>query len=138
MAPRIPPLPNRPLEVRGHGVWDPVREVFYPFRMGTTTDLVAKSGIRYYIHAMTGAFSRAGILVAANAQLNVIVGGSSRLIGTLYLPAMTQATDFCWANVAMTDIGVLADPGTAVTNTALLTHSVVYAEIPDDAAGDLQ
>ena len=136
MAPRIPPLPNRPLEVRGHGVWDPVRQAFYPF-FGSVTTLPAKKGIRYFVHYASCAYSVTGIVAAS-------YGYGWKMytdVEYFYLPSyriaqQTEATDYASFNFNAV-VGVLTASGKAVTVGAGICN-IVYAEIPDDPAGDLQ
>lgn len=137
MALRIPPLPNRPLEVRANGIWDPVRKTFYPFRVYTALTAVAKAGVRYYIHSVIATVRREGIQVSVSCIVNAVVGGNVSPIVFGYMPAQTQATDYNQVNVNVVDLRILTDPGTAITLTGFENHRLLMAEIPDDAAGDL-
>lgn len=142
MAPRIPPLPNRPLEVRGHGIWDPVREAFYPFVAHTGAAVLnSRQGVLLYVRRILLAAENSGIQVQTGSVVSYVHSGVTRFVMSLVLPPLSQASDYQSAFVSA-DVDILVPSGAALSSSAPAGGSramtVTYAEIPDDPAGDLQ
>jgi len=126
-------LPFRPLEVRGHGIWDPERKTFYPFKTSNLT-VPAKSNIRYFIYKVCGSLGRVG--VQANGTFSIFTAkldGNTVYIGYYTLSEMTQTTDH-QQETSQQDVFLLVDPGTPLIKVSA-TAWIVYAEIPDDISG---
>lgn len=136
MADPLPPLPYRPLDVRGHGVYDPATGRFFPFRVWDFGEFLAgKRGISYYI--------RSASLYAENTG---IAAGSMCLVGTMRgypvqfirvnVTATTEASGVNQQNASESLIDLLLDPGTGVAHTwnncTYGGHVMIYAEIPVD------
>lgn len=133
-----PPLPYRPLEVRGHGVWDPARSAFYPFRIvrtaSTTTVLNAKSGVCYFIHAVSMSGFNSGDAVADVNSIVYTIGGYQGSFN-MYVGPSTASSGVSVNCVYVMNADVLTDPGTGVSTqrySSACYFVVVYAEIPAD------
>jgi len=128
----MPSLPFRPLDVRGHGVYDPEKKVFYPFKTQNVT-LPAKVGVRRYIRSVTIAYSATGILAVGYSRVQYVQEGATRYF-QINSPSMTLADDF--TNHAVSNIlDILTDSDTPVTvANSVVTglYSIIYAEIYDD------
>lgn len=134
------PLPYRPLEIKGHGVWDPVRHTFYPFKVAvlnsSSTMLVGKKGVHYFVHQLT-AEADAPLNSPVNyVQVRVTMNGVNTYILTLYLPMVTSSSTIGAAARTVQAPNVLCDPGTSIVmsyyGVADCSSTVVYAEIPVD------
>jgi len=133
-----PPLPYRPLEVRGHGVWDPARSAFYPFRVvrtaSTTTLLNAKPGVCYFIHAVSISGYRSGDAAADVTSILFTIGGNQAGF-SMYIGPSTASSGVSVNCVYVMNPDVLVDPGTSVSTQRYSDGCyfvVVYAEIPAD------
>lgn len=136
MADPLPPLPYRPLDVRGHGVYDPATGRFFPFRVWSSGDsLAGKNGISYYIRSANVYAMNYGDAAGGYLQLQGIVGGSTVPFIYAYVSATTAASGVNQHNQSELLIDLLLDPGTSVTRTKTCSgggHVMIYAEIPVD------
>lgn len=136
-----PPLPYRPLDVRGHGVWDPIRQTFCPFKVRVLQSgavaLSGKPGIHYFIHEVT---LEANVVVR-NSPINWIkvqatVGGDVVWLSSLLLPAMSSASVVGEASRTVQSPDVLCDVNKEVRlyyyGCDDFSATVICAEIPAD------
>lgn len=142
----IPPLPYRPLEVRGHGVYDPHTGGFYPFRFvtlfssGNTTLLPARGGIAYYIHSLNVNVLNGSNTGGSWPSVQVSGYGAASPDVSKYIAAAhalpSDGTTRDRRGVSMI-VDVLLAPGTVVSivhssNAQYGSTTCVYAEIPTD------
>jgi len=129
-----PPLPYRPLEVRGHGVWDPERKAFYPFRhfyRSSSSVLPGKKGYAYYIHAYHISGENNGDKAAVGIGFNCSVGHVWSG-GQLFIPQTTAASGVGASAVATGVLDVLTDTGSDIVVYIGSTTgyvALVYADI---------
>lgn len=135
MADPLPPLPYRPLEVRGHGVYDPATGRFFPFRVWNTDTLAGRRGISYYIRSASVFAMNYGDADAGQAYLQGAVGGRSLAIINAYVTATTAASGVNQQSKGERLIDLLLDPGASVIRIktcSAASNLVIYAEIPVD------
>lgn len=131
----VPPLPCRPLEVRGHGVYDPATGRFFPFSVWTTPSLVGKKGISYYIRSASALAVNYGDAAAGQVSLQGTVGGRTVTFLFAYVTATTAASGVNQQSKSEGLIDLLLDPGTGVTRVTSCSGGgqvMIYAEIPVD------
>lgn len=132
-----PPLPYRPLEVRGHGVWDPERKAFYPFcnlYYDSSSTVPGKKGYAYYIHAYHISGENDGAWGAADIGFRCRVGG---VVSYYYvpIPQTTAASGVGASAVATGVLDVLTDAGSDMgvdVGSTIGYVALVCAEIPMD------
>lgn len=141
MVDPLPPLPYRPLEVRGHGVWDPARSAFYPFKLAvlsnSATTLSGKRGVYYFVHELT---IEADVTISNSpvnyVQVRVTKDGSNVFLATLYLPTITSSATVGAHARSVQKPDVLCDAGKSIVisyyGATDYSSTVVYAEIPAD------
>ena len=133
-------LPFRPLEVRGHGVWDPERKAFYPFKSAET--LTGKQNIRYFVHSCTLSGRNEGDRAASQLTTVGYIFGKSSIFCIINIPTTVAASNINAASVSFSstldvlcdvnrNIGVAASPASPTTYKS----TIIYAEIPDDISG---
>lgn len=136
MAPPLPPLPYRPLEVRGHGVYDPATGRFFPFRVWSSgASLAGKRGISYYVRSASVQAVNWGDSAAGTLYLQGTVGGSTITFIRVYVTATTAASGVNQQNKSELLIDLMLDPGTGVSRGHTCSggdHAMIYAEIPVD------
>lgn len=133
------PLPYRPLEVRGHGVYDPETGNFYPFASASriSTGLVV-TGRKYwylYVYCVIVSGQNSGdngagyceVLASNNISLaRIDLGATSAAAATSSAIAIAA-----YPNVLISpNVNIWFDSGAAVGKTV-----VIYAAIPDDGGG---
>ena len=132
------PLPNRPLEVRGHGVYDPETGNFYPFASASriSTGLVV-TGRKYwylYVYCVIVSGQNSGDRGAGYSE----VSAGSISLARIDLGATSAAAVTSSAVAIAAYPNVLIPPNTNITfyNGAAAGKAVViYAAIPDDGGG---
>lgn len=132
-----PPLPYRPLEVRGHGVWDPERKAFYPFCSlcySSNYIVPGKKGYAYYIHAYHISGENNGDKDAYGIGFRCSVRGE---VSFYYvpIPQTTAASGVGASAVATGVLDVLTDVGSGMVvlmGSTIGYVSLVCAEIPMD------
>ena len=132
------PLPYRPLEVRGHGVYDPETGNFYPFTSTSrTTTGALVTGRKYWylyvycviVSGQNSGDSAAGYgeVFASNISLaRIHVGATSAAAGT----SSTMAIATYPSVLISPSIDIMFDNGAAAGKAV-----VIYAAIPDDGGG---
>lgn len=133
----VPPLPYRPLEVRGHGVCDPHTGRFYPFVVHThSTPVPAKPGIRFFLHRVTLSVSKWGDSGAGFAYVSGTIGGVNYNLIGINGPVTTAAGNQVFGATVSDTLDMLLDPGTGIGASVAAFSSYVYmiefAEIPAD------
>lgn len=131
-------LPDRPLEERANGIYDPVRKMLYRFRLGYDA-LPTKGGICYYIHSVTVFGANMGDAGPSVLSVKAVVGGLNSEIVYVLVPATTAlAGDMATGSMTVYP-HLLTDPKTLVdwSGTAALQRCIItYAEIPVDTVSE--
>ena len=131
------PLPYRPLEVRGHGVYDPETGNFYPFTTASTTNGVMVTGRKYwylYVYCVIVSGQNSGDRGAGYSE--VLAGSISLARIDLGATSAAAATSSAMAIVAYPNVLIPPDINITFYNGAAEGKAVViYAAIPDDGGG---
>lgn len=134
------PLPYRPLEVRGHGVYDPEAGNFYPFILSvkTTSGIIAaaKPNTVYYIRSIQAVIENHGDRGIGHAIVSATFhnGNGAWVIRVLAAPT-TAASGVNAQMTQFADVDMMTYPNTAISCEVVGSNgfvAVVYAEIPID------
>ena len=131
------PLPYRPLEVRGHGVYDPETGNFYPFTTASriSTDILV-TGRKYwylYVYCVIISGHNSGDCAAGYNEVSAGVGLVRIDLGATSAAA---ATSSAMAIVAYPNVLIPPDVNITFYNGVAEGKAVViYAAIPDDGGG---
>jgi len=132
-------LPDRPLEEKANGIYDPVRKMLYKFRLGYDA-LPAKGGICYYLHSVTVFGANTGDAGPSVLMVEAVVGGVQSEIVYVVVPATTAAAGDMATGSMTVYLHLLADPNTLVdwSGTATMQRCIItYAEIPVDTVSEV-
>lgn len=137
----VPPLPYRPLEVRGHGVYDPQKGAFYPFvarGSGPDTVVAPKSGHHIFIHTVLISISNSGDAAAATGGIRFAdITGDMRYFYVTVPASVAGQTGSCVSVSQTMDILTAVGAGVNVMAAGSASRaSVVYAYIPADTTGE--
>lgn len=131
------PLPYRPLEVRGHGVYDPETGNFYPFtwasRISTSVMVTGRKYWYLYVYCVIISGQNSGDRGAGYCE---VAAGSGLVRIDLGATSAAAATSSAMAITAYPN--VLIPPNTDITfdsGAAAGKAVVIYAAIPDDGGG---
>jgi len=135
MAPSIPPLPYRPLEVKGHGVYDPATGRYYPFLVANDSSVLGKAGIRYYVRSIQLSAHNSGDQGAGSVSVTAYVSGQPIRLAGLYVGLTLMSYNVSASGAVSVQPDVLLDASAGITVSANTTQSytvITYAEIPAD------
>ena len=131
------PLPYRPLEVRGHGVYDPETGNFYPFTSasGIYTGAIV-TGRKYwylYVYCVIVSGQNSGDRGAGYCE---VVAGYGLVRINLGATSAAAATSSAMAIATYPNVLILPNTNIAFdTGAAAGKAVVIYAAIPDDGGG---
>lgn len=132
------PLPNRPLEVRGHGVYDPETGNFYPFASAPriSTGVVVTGRKYWYLYVYCVIISGQNSGDKAAGYIDVSAGNISLARINLGATSAAAATSSAMAIAAYPNVLIPPDNNIVFESGAAAGKTVViYAAIPDDGGG---
>lgn len=135
------PLPYRPLEVRGHGVYDPETGNFYPFTSafreepGASWVVAGRNYWYLYVYCVIVSGQNSGDRAAGYCE---VVAGAGLVRIDLGATSAAAATSSAMAITAYPNVLIPPNNNIMFNNGAAVGAGkavVIYAAIPDDGGG---